>query len=611
MKETKGTAKASVSKSKEDILQVAKERFEISQTEQSLYRQGSIDNLKFTYNIDNAQWDAKDITDRIRKNRPALTHNKIRKFVKQVANRERDNRMSMKVKPVDDKADTVVASILTDYIHGIEHRSKAPRIYSKNGEKALAGGFGFWRILTKYSDDSFDQEIEIADIENQFNVFLDSKGRWGFIFDEISEDEFREEYPDADPIDVAMGDTTGTFGDWFTDKKVRIAEYFYKEPVTKTLAEVAIPEDVDGHPETIYIKDGTREFLQAQGIEILREREVRTHTVKWCKINGNDIIEGWDDGRIRDWVGKDIPIIECKGEEINIAGKIYKQALIEDGKDPQKMYNYWITAQTERVALAPKAPYMLTPDQIEGYENYWKNANNENYPYMLYNADPTAPGAPRRADPPAVDMGAVRMTDIGDRDIQDGLGMYEASFGQRGNERTGKAINARSSRSDMGTFHFIDNLAEAIEETARQMIYIIPKVVDTQRMLRTRDYQGKEIIKEVNIPVFNAKTGEITIQNDLSLGKFDVEPDVKIWSTRREEASENMKQAMQYAPDIAPIISKYLFKFSDIPGAQELENEINNFMQAQNQRADAETQAKAGKAGKGDNNAFAPTQGGQ
>ena len=115
--------------------------------------------------------------------------------------------------------------------------------------------------------------------------------------------------------------------------------------------------------------------------------------------------------------------------------------------------------------------------------------------------------------------------------------MYDSSFGGKSNERTGKAITARTNRSDMGTFHYIDNLAEAIEETTRQMIDITPKVVDTQRFLRGRSYEGEEVIHEVNITSFaptpqpGFPEGVVTIKNDLSLGRYDVEPDVKIWST--------------------------------------------------------------------------------
>ena len=86
----------------------------------------------------------------------------------------------------------------------------------------------------------------------------------------------------------------------------------------RILAEVIYPDDIDGFPEVIELKDGlTVEMLKKQGIQVLRTRTHPSHRVKWVKMSGNDIVEGWDDGEARNWVGKDVPIIECKGDEID------------------------------------------------------------------------------------------------------------------------------------------------------------------------------------------------------------------------------------------------------------------------------------------------------
>ena len=578
---------------KEDILALALERRSTLQNECNDNHVQALEDIKFTYNIDDAQWPEAEKNKRISKKRPFLTHNKLRKFVAQVANRERDSRMAQKVKPVDDKADVVVADILTGYLHSIEYQSSADEIYAKAGEQALAGGFGYWRILTKYSEDSFDQDIFIKHIENPFSVLLDPAGNYGFISEAMTKADFENKYPKAESVDFDATSVGEQYTLWYENNKVYVAEYFYKEPVEKTIAQVQIEGDIDGVPETIELPEGmTAEILAMQGVTVLKQRKVKTHTVKWCKITGNDIIEGWEGGKVRDWVGSEIPIIEVEGDVVNIAGKTYKRSLIADGKDPQRMYNYWLTSMTEKVALSPKAPYIVTPDMIKGFQSMWDDANEENYPYLLMN--PTAQGAPKRQEPPSIDQGAMTMIELGDKDIQDTMGMYDSSFGERSNERTGKAITARASRSDMGTYHYIDNLRRAIQKTAKMMIEIIPKVIDTERLLRVRDYEGKEALVEVNKTVIDPYTGEVQILNDLSLGKYDVESDVKIWSTRREEAAQGMRESMQYAPMIAPIIAKHYFKYSDFPGAQEIEKEIDGFMKQQQQMAQAEQAAKTG-----------------
>jgi len=116
-------------------------------------------------------------------------------------------------------------------------------------------------------------------------------------------------------------------------------------------------------------------------------------------------------------------------------------------------------------------------------------------------------------------------------------------------------------------------------------------------MLRLRDYKGVESWLEVNRPVFNPETGKIDLVNDLSIGRYDVEEDLKLWSTRREEAAAEMVDAMQYAPMIAPIIAKHKFRYSDAAGASELADDIEQFLEDQRIASQNEQAMKAEKQG--------------
>ena len=113
---------------------------------------------------------------------------------------------------------------------------------------------------------------------------------------------------------------------------------------------------------------------------IVNERETSITEIYWAKLNGYDILEG-----PQYFPGKLIPIVRVIGDEVNIKGKRYWRSAFRDSKDPQRMYNYWLTTATELVALAPRAPFLLTPEEIAGHEHMWKNANVKNYPYLLYN----------------------------------------------------------------------------------------------------------------------------------------------------------------------------------------------------------------------------------
>src|SRR3990170_356426 len=552
-----------------DKLALARERFRNLLTAESDIRAAAIENLHFVYNVENGHWPAAIREERAKQNRPCLTSNKLRKYVAQVVNRERDQRVVGKVRPVDDNADIVTAKIIEGIIRQIEYASNSNEAYTSAGEAAVAGGFGYWRIITKESPDSFDQEAFIKKIDNQFSVYLDPRGNYAFIREGMTKKEFEAVYPDKLPSDFDLQGQGETYELWYETDKVFIADYYYKEKYDKTIAQILNP--LNGKSMIIEItEDVPRGTIEANGFQILREKTIKATRVKWERISGCDILEeGY-------WVGDDIPIIEVVGDSFNIEGKQYKNGLITDAKDPQKMYNFWLTHMTETVALAPKSPYIVTPQEIKGYEEQWKEANTKNYPYLLVNAQGNT--KPRREPPPQVPTGAAQMLQLAASDIQDTIGMYQASFGERSNERSGIAIRERAGRSEFGTYHFGDNFKRAVLASTKQLINIIPRIYDTERIVRILGEDNEDSLVQINHPFVDTATGEKAILNDLTIGKYDVVAEVGIYSTRRQEAVEQMTALMQSSPNISPLVLDLVFKFADWPGAQEIKARLEKHM---------------------------------
>ena len=558
------------------ILQLARERFQIIHTAEMQIREAALEDIRFAYNIEEGQWDASVRAERITDKRPTLTANKLRKFVSIVANRERENRVAVKVRPVDDQADVTTAAIIEDLVRQIEYQSVADEIYANAGEQAVAGGFGFWRLLTKFTDDGFDQEIFIKHMENPFSVYLDPKGQYCFIRDVLTEQEFERQYPNASKVSFDLSGRGEEWTLWYEPSKIFVAEYFQKEPTTREIAQV---RDSSGQVKVLELREGiTVRELTTQGFQVLKTRSVKTHKVMWYKMTGHEILES------SEWAGSEIPVVEVMGDQVNIAGKIYKRSLIRDGKDPQRMYNYWLTAMTEKVALVPKSPFLATPQQIQGHEAMWDQANQKNFPYLLYNV--TAGDKPERQIPAQVDTGAMAMINIANNDIKDVLGMFESTIGEPSNERSGRAIFARQQRSDLGTFHFPDNLRRAVVQTGRLLIDLIPRIYDTKRVVRLRNEKDEERFVTINETVFDEETGREVIVHDLSIGRYDVLADVRLYSTRRQETVELMISAMQFAPQIAPFIVDLIFKFLDSPGAPEIQQRVQQFLNTVGQGGD-------------------------
>ena len=562
-------------KKETDLLEEARKRFEQLNTNEAADRTLFLEDLRFAYNIDEGQW-PESIK---KKNKIRLTFNKIKKHLKQVANRERDMRMAMKVRPVDNYGDPATAEIYDGLIRHIEYQSTADEVYTHGGLYALAGGWGYWRLRADYVPDEFNQEILIEKIENPLSVWLDPRGNYGFIRDALTKDEFKAQYPDAEPVDTKFGSYGDAYKLWYEIDKVFIAEYYKKEFYNKTIAKV-----YNGATTKIIelTKELTPEFITSQGYKVLATRTFKAPRIKWQKISGAEVLEE------STLPGIEIPIIQVEGDFINIDGKIHKCSFIKEGKDPQRAYNFWASKATKTVALQPTAPYMVFADEIEGFTKEWDAANNDETIYIPVNRT-SSNDRPRRELPPQVDAGSLSMLNIANRDIDDTMGQYAASFGEVSNERTGVAIRNRAQRSDMTTFDFPDNLRRAILKTVRIAISWIPTIYDTERVVRVRGEDGKTKLVEINKTVI--LNGKPVIINDLSVGRYDIEGDIKNYSNRRQEAVDQMTYVLQTTPLIAPALLPIIAKYQDWPGADEMKTAIDDFFKMQAKQAQPPQQA--------------------
>ncbi len=554
----------------QEFLSTAIERFEKLESRDGHNRRTAKSDLEFVYNVGDGQWPANVRREREEENRPCLTSNVLRKHVAQVANRERDQRMAGNVRPVDSRGDIQTAQLISGIIRQIEHQSKASRIYTRAGEHAIAGSFGYWRITSEEIVDSFDQELFIREIKNQFAVRLDPDRMYGFIREKVRKDDFEFNWPDAEEEDFSDGQSSEE-DEWYDDEHVYVAEYFYKEREERTIVQARnklldevnifeLGKKVDG-------REVTEEMLVSQGWVIEKRKQPKEYKVKWAKITRNQVLEKGD------WAGEEIPIVEVEGDWVNIDGKVYKRSLISDAKDDQRMYNYWLTNITEHVALAIKAPYMVTKQMIKGFEKFWKVAHKKLQPYLPFN--PHGKLTPRREPPPQVPTGSAAMLQITKDNIQDSMGRSEASFGEKSNERTGVAIEKRASRSDFGSFHFEDNYRNAVLESTRMLVDLIQKVVDTDRVVRIlgedgpSDEQdglaGKDKLIRVNYEMVDPESLEVVKVADLSVGKYDVVEDVKIMSTRRQESLHTLERIAAGSPHLAMVLAPYIMELQDMP----------------------------------------------
>jgi len=545
----------------DDLLKEARERAKLAADADRFNREEALDDMR---NIVGLQWPDDVRAKREEDNRPCLTINRLPQFLRQVTGDLRNMNPAIKAIPADTKASQEDAELVEGIIRQIQYESDASSIYERAAESAAACGMGFFRVLTDYvSNDSFDQKIIIQSIDNPFSVYFDPEARkstredarWCLITQVMTEEAFKDAYPDKVAVSVEQDGSGDGLEFWRQNGETVVAEYFWKEPKSKTIMLLPNGMILENAPKGLGGKT----------------RTVNYDVIMWAKISGKDVLEG-----PQEFPGDHIPVIAVMGEELHIGDRIYRSSVIRFAKDPQRLYNYWRSAQTEMIALQPKAPYLVTAKQISGLEQIWSEANDSNRPYLPYIPDPNAP-APQRATPPIPSSGMMQEVGLAADDMKATTGIYDAGLGQRSDEKSGVAIRQRQMESDVSTSIYSDNMAKAVAHCGRVIVSMIPKIYDTNRMLATIGEDDQHGMTEINKPMMS-ENGPITI-NDMTKGKFDVRVAVgPNYATKRQETAESMMQFIQAFPPAAQVAGDLIAKSMDWPDAEKIAERLKKML---------------------------------
>ena len=594
----------------QNFLATARSRWRLSSDTEAELLKDMLDDLRF-YNAE--QWPDNIKMDRVLDGRPCLTINRLPQFVRQVLNQARQQRPAIQYSPIDSGADVDTAEVLQGIARSIERNSNAPMHYNSAGEHQVVIGRGWLRVRADWiADDSFEQEILIESPEDPFTVYPDpasgkpdgSDLQWAFMVARVPWYEYRIKYPQAARASMVDWTSVGDQeAEWVSEAGVLIAEYYYLEMVKAELVEYLVdvgeeqPLTLTSYSDAIRKKD-TQPGPNGEPprVTVLRRRPTVRRQLKWATINGIEVLEGNQDKTGgRDLPGPFIPLVPMQGEKLVVNGRRNLRGMIRDAKDPQRTYNFWVSAETEMIALAPRAPVIGAVGQFETTKEQWLLANRRNFPFLEY--DPVdingnlVPAPQRNAFDPNVTP-IIQATQQADMDLKSVIGMFDASQ-EHSREQSGKAIIARQTQGEQGNSHFLHNQALTIQQVGRILLHWIPVYYDQPRIVRIVGLDDKE--RDVMVHAGNpesakalqesmqdsplAKTMQSGALYDVGLGRYDVSVSVTpSFQSRRAESVDAMTKILQAFPLAAPYALDVLTKNMDWPGARELSERFKHLV---------------------------------
>ena len=558
-------------------IQKYEEAFMEGQSSLSTHYKEAEDSEEFVFR---EQWTPDDKADRNDPTgkRPCLTFNKTLRIGKRIVNDVREAHYGIKYIPVDNGADPLRAELFNACVKKIERDNRCESVRQSGFEQALFGGMGFWRIYDDWeSPDSFNRKIVTKRIINRRQVLFSpaciepdlSDSSWFIIHTMLPVSQAKAKYPG-----VEFRDNYGVdqFESAWTDGKEGciISEMFCREyrkqkliqfgsaavmqsanvdQATKAMWQAMKPE---GYPtQILWEKDLTEEqkilweALPA-AFRTRYSRDSHKEVWVWYKFAGRRCIKA------QDWKGKYAPVVFCRGREFWIAGKRSWMSITSMLKDPQRLYNFYRSAQAERLTLAADAPWLLTAEHIAGYEALWKTAHTRPLRYLLYNLKSTSGDElppPQRTPPvmgdPGLDQEVARL----DREMLDISGLNLASFGEPSGERTGKAILVRQRQGELINADYPQGYIEALYREGLIYLDLIPQTYTWEQALQLVGEDNEELVAQIK---------EKGLQG-WGNGTYDLEIEVgSVSSTAREDEKQFWTEMIQANPQIAPIVMDVL-----------------------------------------------------
>lgn len=544
---------------------------------ESQNRVEALDDLKFRFGD---QWPTEVQNSRFLQERPCLTINEVDAFCRQVENQQRQQRPRIKVHAVDDISDPKIAKVVSGMMRHFEVNSNADYAYDTAFSFAVTSGWGYFRMRTDYTrEDSFDQDIYIDQVDNPFSVYFDpnsnlpdgSDAEKCLITDLMRKDTFRKQYPGAQAdgfTQLASGDT---MSDWISEHDIRLAEYFYIDRVRAKLVML--------NNKSILWEDQIpdKQVLQQAGVSIAGTRESWRSKVRWCKQTGFEVLEE------KEISGKYIPVIPVYGNSYIINGRKVRFGLTRFAKDPQRMVNFWQTAMTESLALAPKAKWLLPTGADENYENEWAQANISAKPILHFNEHDGSGRQltpPQRVAPEPPPAGFIQAGMMASQNLSRVLGIYDPGVSQSKLHKSDKTINAEDQQTDQSNFQYYDNLTRSIQHCGRIALGWIPYVFDTQRVMRIIGEDGRPDMVTIN----EKKQGQNDIGaaidqvlNNVTIGEYDVVMDTGPgYDSKRQEAVAVFGQMLgtPLGEKIAMVADDLIVRNMDVPGADAIADRL-------------------------------------
>ena len=474
------------------------------------------------------------------KSRVTLTLNITRSYVERVTNPYTLNPVEIKIEAKKNDPHRLIAK---KFVEEIQEKSNATEAYQTAFRNAVVCGRGFIHVGTEYADDtSLRQKLSVDTVRDPLSTYLGphqnidgSDAKYGFTIRYLDENYAKAKYGE----DVCY-DTLGVYDNWGESSK-QVASVLYYRIEEKQIKRQFMP---------------TGEYYDNQDpIEgSTQTRYLTKKTCKACHIIGEKVISETE------YDMPCIPIVPVYGDRIFTEHGIEYAGIPYKTRGVNSQINYSASSEAELIALAPKAPWIASANQVAANKQMWRNANTVAYDTLIYTPETIEGhlvGPPQRADNTAQTQG-ISQSKVGSMmDMSKVTGMPESMFGETPSNMatSGIAHKSMSSMGELSTAQYADNLLKSMKRVGYVLLYLANNVLVNPEEL---DIDGKKVsvsFKELGI---DPESFEVDIYTGPSV------------ENKKQEAITSLTEMMQYSPESAPLLAVRIAENLNVPNRDQI-----------------------------------------
>lgn len=523
-------------------------------------------------------------------NRPRYEVNKGHMSVMRIFSEYRNNRISVDFRPKDGEKDDL-AETLDGMYRADEQASGAGEAYDNCFDEGVSGGMGAVKIRA-CEDDEEDEEndyqrLRIEPIyEADQNVYFDSDAvrqdkadsKRAWVIKGLSKAGYESKWGES-PASFDAVERIDNW-QWETPELIYVFEYYEIEEEKKvydvwrlpiTEEEVNLDQKSDDY-------DIQRQDLEAQGYALVRQKVKKINRCHKYIMDGLRVLE--DCGRI---AGKHIPIVPFYAKRTYVGGVERIQGHIRLTTDLQRLYNMLVSMLADIAVQSPIAKPIVTPEQMMGHEQLWADDNIQRNPYLLLNpvtgpdGNPIVAGPVGYTKPPEIPQALAALMQLCNIDLKELLGNAEAGEKLTSNV-SAKAIELVNNKLDMQTFIYTDSFAKTMKRLGEVWLDAAREIYDEEgRKMAVVALDGGK--SEIVLKTKTMKDGVQVLENDLTMGRFEVITDVgPSYTTKRDGTVRALTGVLQFMQDPTDqsAVTGVILQNIDGEGLQELKDYNRN-----------------------------------